>query len=177
VVERRVPIALALLLAAGAPGSAAPEPAPSPALATTATPPAASAATLLRSAVAVETAARVALAPGSEAVVDPGATFELELSARSPDARLTLVDARDDVVPSTGARELATDTRLTVVPGAPLVPGSRYALRLDGAVERELHDAGGRAYSPLTLPILVAGTPPPPEQRAKPKRKRRRSSP
>jgi hypothetical protein len=104
-------------------------------------------------------------------VVDPRATFELELSARSPDARLALLDARDDVVPASGARELAGGTRLTVVPSAPLVPGSRYALRLDGAVERELHDAAGRPFAPLTLQILIAGTPPPPEPRAKPKKK------
>jgi hypothetical protein len=177
---------LTLFLAAAAPLAASAEPAPEApvALATTVATPApalAAAATLLRSAIAVEPAARVPLVPGTEVVVDPRATFEIELSTRSPDARLALLDARDDVVAATGARELAGGTRLSVAPSAPLVPGSRYALRLDGAVERELHDAAGRPFSPLTLQILVAGTPPPPEPRAKPqkkgKAKRRRTGP
>lgn len=175
-----MPLLLAVLLAAGADpaGAASAVATPAPALAaTTVVQAAAPAATLLRAAIAVEPAARVPLAPGNEVVVDPRATFEIELSARSPDARLALVDARDDVVPATGARELASGTRLTVVPSAPLVAGSRYALRLDGAAERDLHDASGRPYSPLTLPILVAGTPPPPEPRAKRSKRGRRTRP
>ncbi len=129
---------------------------------------------ILRAAVAVEPgAARVPLAPGAESVVDPAATFEVELSARSPDARLVLVDAREDHVPATSTRELAAGTRLTLTPSAPLVPGSRYALRLDGAVDRELHDEAGRGYGPVTLPLLAAGSPPPPEPK-KPARKKNR---
>jgi hypothetical protein len=54
------------------------------------------------------------------------------------------------------------------------VPGSRYALRLDGASERELHDDAGRAFSPLALPILAAGTPPPPEPKKPAPKKGRR---
>lgn len=189
VVHSRVRILLALLLAADAPGAVPPQPVPSPSpIPTTAAPqvspapqapqaPAPPAAVLLRSAVAVEPEARVPLAPGSEAVVDPRASFELELSARSPDARLALVDAREDVVPATGTRELGTGTKLTVVPAAPLVPGARYGLRLDGAMERDLHDAAGRAYAPITLPILVAGTPPPPEPKPKKTKRARRSRP
>jgi hypothetical protein len=135
--------------------------------------PAATAATaILRAAVAVEPAARLPLVAGSEVVVHPAATFEVELAARTPDARLVLVDAREDLVPASGTRELAAGTHLTLAPTAPLVPGSRYALRLDGAPDRDLHDESGRAFSPVTLPLLAAGTPPAPEPK-KPVRKRR----
>jgi hypothetical protein len=105
-------------------------------------------------------------------VVDPQARFEVELSARSHDARLVLLDAREDFVAASAARELGSVTRLTLVPAAPLVPGSRYALRLDGAGARDLHDEAGRAFGPITLPLLAAGTPPPPEPK-KPSRKKR----
>jgi hypothetical protein len=156
--------------AAPATGSApAVPPAPSPA-----PPPIPSAAALLRSAVAVEPAQRIALVPGGEVVVDSGATFEIELSARLPDAVLALVDGRDDLVASTSSRELAAGTRLTLSPAAPLVPGSRYVLRIDGASQRDLHDEAGRAFAPLTLPILVAGSPPPPEPKKPARRKKRR---
>jgi hypothetical protein len=119
---------------------------------------------------------RTALAPGAEAVVDPAATFEVELSERAADARLVLLDGRDDLVPASGARELSATTRLTLVPAAPLVPGSRYALRVDGASSRELHDDAGRAYAPISVTVLAAGTPPPPEAKPekKPSRKKRR---
>jgi len=129
--------------------------------------------TLIRSAFAVEVDQRLPLAPGGEVVVDPAARFEVELSARAPDARLVLVDVREDLVSATGTRELGEGTRLTLVPAAPLTPGSRYALRLDGAADRELHDEAGRAFGPVTLPILAAGIPPPPEPK-KPARKKKR---
>jgi hypothetical protein len=127
---------------------------------------------ILRAAVAVEPAARLALAPGAETVVHPIATFEVELSARAPDARLVLVDAREDLVPSTATRELSAGTRLTLAPAAPLVPGSRYALRLDGASARDLHDDAGRAFGAVTLPLLAAGVPPPPPKKTARQRKR-----
>lgn len=157
--------ALAASTAPTAAGTTTPAPPPAP--------PRVSAATLLRSAVAVEPAARVPLAPGAEAVVDPASTFEIELSARVPDALLQLVDGRGDLVEASATRELAAGTRLTLSPAAPLVPASRYALRIDGVVDRELHDEAGRAYAPVTLPLLAAGAPPPPEPK-KPDRKRRR---
>lgn len=135
-------------------------------------PAASSGAEILRSAIAVEAAARLPLRPGTEVVVDPSATFEVELSTRASDARLVLVDARDDLVPASATREIGPSTRLTLAPAAPLVPGSRYVLRLDGASDRELHDDGGRAFSAVTLPLLAAGSPPPPEK--KPGRKKRR---
>jgi hypothetical protein len=130
---------------------------------------------ILKSAVAVEPTARVPLVPGTEVVVDPDATFELDLSARSPDARLVLVDAREDLVPAVATRELsAATTRLTLTPSPPLVSGSQYALRVDGAVDRELHDDAGRGYGPITLPLLAAGTPPPPQPKKAPARKKKR---
>lgn len=139
----------------------------------TARPPSPAATAILRSAAALEPAARIPLTPGGEVVVHPAATFEVELSARVADARLVLVDARDDLVPASGSRELAAATRLTLAPAAPLVPGSRYLLRLDGATDRELHDDAGRAFSAVSLPLLAAGSPPPPEPK-KPGRKKRR---
>lgn len=136
-------------------------------------PAAGSAAELLRSALALEPAQRLPLKPGAEVVVDPGATFEVELSTRSPDARLVLVDARDDLVPASATREIGSSTKLTLAPTAPLVPGSRYELRVDGASDRDLHDDHGRAFSAVTLPLLAAGSPPPPAEK-KPARKKLR---
>jgi hypothetical protein len=162
----------------------APAPTPAPTVATTTVEPTAtptatveptaatSTASILRSAFALEPSARIPLAPGAEAVVDPRATFELELAARTPDARLVLVDAHDDFVAASSSREVGASTRLTLVPAAPLVAGSRYTLRLDGVSARALHDEAGRSYDPLTLPLLAAGTPPPPEPK-KPARKKR----
>jgi hypothetical protein len=120
-------------------------------------------------------ATRLKLSPGAETVVDPAATFEVELSAPSSDARLVLVDARDDIIPTTATREVGQATRLTLAPTAPLVPASRYVLRLDGASDRDLHDEAGRAFSAVSLPLLASGSPPPPAPRKeKPARKRRR---
>ena len=65
-------------------------------------------------------------------VVDPGATFEVELPARLPDARVVLLDAADAHVACRGRRELGVTTRLALAPAAPLVAGSRYALRVEG---------------------------------------------
>ena len=73
-----------------------------------------------------------------------------------------------------GVREVAATTRLTLAPEAPLTPGSRYVLRIDGVAVREMHDADGRAFAPIGFPVLVAGTPPPPEPKATPKKKKRR---
>lgn len=158
-----------------------PVPAPAPTFAATvvtstasAPRPSPAATAILRAAVAVEPAARVPLTPGVEAVVHPAATFEVELSAPSSDARLVLVDARDDLVPATGTREVGAGTKLTLAPAAPLVPAARYALRLDGASDRDLHDDAGRAFSAVTLPLLAAGAPPPPEPNKAAKRRRRR---
>lgn len=162
------------LAASTATASASPAPAPEPAgTASPARPPSAPATAILRAATALEPGARLPLTPGVEVVVHPAATFEVELSARASDARLALVDARDDLVPASSTREVGAGTKLTLAPAAPLVPGSRYVLRIDGASDRELHDDAGRAFSPVTLPLLAAGSPPPPEPK-KPARKRKR---
>jgi hypothetical protein len=166
---------LAVALAAvalAAQDPAAPATAGAPALPSAPPPP--SAAAVLRAAVAVEPTQRLALVPAGEVVVDPAATFEIELSARLPDAVLALVDARDDLVASSSSREIGAGTRLTLAPAGPLVPGSRYVLRVDGASQRDLHDEVGRAFAPLTLPILAAGSPPPPEPKKPARRKKRR---
>ena len=105
--------------------------------------------------------------------MDPASTFEVDLAARLTDARIVLVDVAEAHVAAKEVREVAATTRLTLTPEAPLVPGSRYLLRADGASQREMHDADGRAFAPIGFTILVAGTPPPPEPK-KPTKKRRR---
>jgi hypothetical protein len=175
---------LVILLALPARADEAPPPAGA-STTSSAAPPLSSAAAILLGVAAIEPASacpafdgrctqRTVLAPGAEAVVDPAATFEVELSARASDARLVLVDARDDLVAASGSRELSSTTRLTLVPAAPLVPGSRYALRVDGAATRELHDEAGRAYEPVSVAILAAGTPPPPEPKKAERKKAER---
>jgi hypothetical protein len=146
---------------ATAPNTPAPQPPPS-------------VSALVRAAVALEpSGARLPL-QGNETVVDPGATFRVELGATVADVRLVLLDHADAIVPASETREVADATALTLAPAAPLVPASRYTLRLDGARERELHDAAGHAFTPMALSILVAGEPPPPEpKKAAPKKKRR----
>jgi hypothetical protein len=139
-----------------------------PAPATPATPPPA-----VRSALAREPSGTTALSVTAETVVDPAATFDIELAPRLPDARLVLVDPADAHVAAKDVREVAATTRFTLAPLAPLVPGSRYLLRVDGAAVREMHDADGHAFAPIGFPILVAGTPPPPEPKPAPRKRRR----
>lgn len=115
---------------------------------------------------------RVALAPGSEAIVDPASTFRVVLPGRSDDARLSLLDSASTLVPGSATREVGEQTVLTIAPLKPLTPASRYLLRLDGARERNLHDASGRAAAPVELPMVAAGSPPEPPK--KPVRRRRR---
>jgi hypothetical protein len=154
-----------------APGVAAPAPPAPP-------PPAPAIATLVRAAFAVEpSGAKLPLAPAEETVVDAGATFRIEIAGALSDARLVLLDAANAMVAASGTREVGDASTFTLAPSTPLVPGSRYALRLDGARTRELHDATGRAFAPMSLAILVAGEPPPkaePKATAKKKRARRR---
>jgi hypothetical protein len=133
-----------------------------------------SAATLVREAVALDPTGPIPLARDEETVVDSAASFRVELRGEVPDGRLVLLDAADAIVPSSGTREVGATTRFTLAPAAPLVPGSRYVLRLDGARARELQDVAGRTFAPLNLTVLVAGEPPKPEPKPAPKRKRRR---
>jgi hypothetical protein len=128
----------------------------------------------IREAVAVDPTGPIPLSLEDETVVDPAAVFRVELAAEIADGRILLLDAADAIVPASGTREVGATTRFTLTPAAPLVPGSRYLLRLDGARARELEDVAGRALAPLSLRVLVAGEPPKPEPKPAPKRKRGR---
>lgn len=159
---------------AAAPGTAAPAGASTTSLPPPAQP--ASVTTVLREVVALEPGgATLPLALQGDTVVDPGARFRVVLSISSPDARVLLLDAKDALVAAEGAHEVGQTTRLTLTPSAPLTPGRRYLLRVDGASTRELHDASGKAFGPAAVQILVAGEPPPPEPKEQPTRRKRRS--
>ncbi len=128
---------------------------------------------VIHEAVALEPAGPAKLSLAQETVVDPAATFRVEVAHALADARLVLLDGAQAILAARGTREVgATGTVFTLAPGAPLVPASRYALRLEGLASREMHDAAGRAYAPVSAPILAAGSPPPPEPKQKPKPKR-----
>jgi hypothetical protein len=90
-----------------------------------------------------------------------------------PDARLSLLEPGDAMIPSAGAREVGTTTTLTLQPAAPLRPGTTYRLRVDGAATRELKAKDGAVRGPVDLPILAAGDPPEDPKRSRPKRAKR----
>jgi len=152
--------------AAAATSTSTPSAIPSPASTSPLPPPA-------RSALAREPGGASPLSAAAETVVDPAATFEIEIAARLHDARLVLLDAADAQVAARDVREVGATTRLTLAPETPLAPGARYLLRVDGASRREMHDADGRAFAPLVFPLLAAGTPAPPETRKVTRRRRR----
>ncbi|HET9598684.1 MAG TPA: hypothetical protein VFP65_24125 [Anaeromyxobacteraceae bacterium] len=105
--------------------------------------------------------------------VDPAAAFRVEVPARLTDGRLALLDEADAMVGSTGTTELGGSfTRYRLTPAEALRPGSRYRLRLEGAVTREAHDAAGRSYGPVVHELRTSG-----ERPAAPAPKRRRSRP
>jgi hypothetical protein len=154
----RAPARAAALLLLAAVAAAAEPPLPAP----------------ISSAEAIEpNGVRLTLSPSTEAIVDPTSTFRIALPGRSDDARLSLLDAAENLVPARATREVGAETVLTVTPIQPLVPASRYLLRLDGARARDLHDAAGRAAGPVELRLVAAGAPPEPEKKTT-RRKRRR---
>ena len=110
--------------------------------------------------------ATASLAPGSETMIDPDATFRVVLAGSCQDARLLLVDASGVAVPSAETREVGLTTVLTLTPAAALVPAGRYQLRLEGVLGREIH-VGGQAFAPSRWELRVAGDPPPPPVRKK----------
>jgi hypothetical protein len=166
-----------LLLAACAPGGT---PVPSantaaPAAANVADPPPAPpppVAVRVASAQALAAGGAVPLAAGGESTVDPASAFRVELPATVPDARLTLIDQGDALVPGKGERSVGQATVLTFQPDAPLAPGGRYRLRLDGVATRELHPAEGPVALPVDWLLTVAGEPP--ADKGKPGGKKRR---
>jgi hypothetical protein len=93
-----------------------------------------------------------------ESAVDPGATFRVVAAVPLADARLSLYDAQDAMVPASESAEVSSAaTRLEVRPAARLRPGGRYALRLEGSAGRELHDVAGRSYRPVAFTVVAAG--------------------
>ena len=175
--RRRAALLLVTLLACKPPPSTEPPPPPAElAVAAPAAPPPppAPASTIVREAVALQPGEQVApLAVDGSTAVDPSATFRVVLTGPSPDARLALHDAADAAVPSSVRAEVGDTTLLTLAPAAPLAPGARYQLRLDGAVTRELH-SGDRTFTPVAFALAVAGEPPSPARPAKRKLPRRR---
>lgn len=151
------------------PATPAAEPVPSPPVEP---PPPAPASSVVREATALQPGdTTAALTPDGQSMVDPSATFRVVLSGASRDARLALHDAADAAVPATAGVEIGETTVLTLSPAAPLVPGSRYQLRLDGAVSRELH-LGDRSFTPAVYAVQATGEPPParPPPRKRPRR-------
>jgi hypothetical protein len=112
------------------------------------------------------------LLPADATPVDPAATFRVVLKGRLPDARLSLLEG-DAMVPSAGAREAGLATTLSLQPTAPLRPGSRYRLRVDGATRREITAADGSRRAPVEWVLQATGEPPADRSRAKPKKKAR----
>jgi len=116
------------------------------------------------------------LGKDGETEVAPSARFRLEVAVPLADARLVLLDPQEALVPAETAAEIGTAaSRFSLSPSRPLRPGARYALRLEGASGRELHDLAGRGYRPVSVSVRAAGEPPPPEpKRAAKKRRKRR---
>lgn len=183
-----LPLAIALL--AGCRPSASPaDPSPSPSPASTATaepasgPPEAAAAPAepepkgpipvpITKAVALGGAEPTPLSLNEPVSIDPAVQFQVEVAVSLVDARLALLDANDALVAGDEAHEIgASWSRYTVVPDAPLRPGSTYRLRLDGATQREARDGEGRAYQVAVWELRTTGEPPLP---AKPASKRKR---
>ncbi len=129
----------------------------------------------LSAAVAVVGGEELAIDPAGGALVDPGASFRVEIAVPLTDGRLALHDEQDAMVASSGTSEVGTSwTRYRLVPDEPLVPGTSYALRVDGAAARELHDPSGRAYAPVVLKLKTKGERPPSAPARKHRGKRRR---
>ena len=130
----------------------------------------ATAATLLREAVTVgPTGALARLSLKDVARVDPLSAFRVVLTRRCLDARISLIDAGDAVVPAEAERDVDETTTLLLRPNEKLSSNFAYVLRLDGAAASELHDSSGVAYPPLEFRVLadleVPAYPVPPNQR------------
>ena len=106
-------------------------------------------------------AGAVALTAGGETTIEPRGAFRVELPIAIADARLSLLDAGDAMVPSSGSRLVGQSTVLTLTPAAALTAGGRFRLRLDGIATRELHAGDGRRFEPVEWTLVVAGEPAP----------------
>lgn len=98
----------------------------------------------------------------SPTLVDPAASFRIEIGAEVKDVRLALLDEQDAMVPMNGTTEVGQITRCTLIPIQALRPGTRYTLRIDGAVSREPHSKEGSPFAPLIFQIKTTGDRPPP---------------
>lgn len=129
----------------------------------------------LGAAAAVDSAGESALRKDGESLVTAGARFRVDLAAPLPDARLSLYDAQEALVASEGSTEIGSQaTRFTLAPARPLRRGARYALRVEGASGKELHDLDGRAYLAVSLALRVSGDPPAEPSRRRLHRRQRR---
>jgi hypothetical protein len=112
------------------------------------------------------------LSRDSVTAIDPSARFRLEVAARLPEARLSLLDAQDAMVPCDGTTEASASTRFALTPAAPLRAGSSYTLRLDGAGGRLVRAEDGRSFEPVSLALRTSGETPAPPRKAKRRRSR-----
>jgi len=111
----------------------------------------------LLSVVAVVGGKDISMPRSGAALIDPSASFRVEVAVPLTDGRLALHDERDAMVASTGTAEVGGSyTRYHLVPEQ-LLPGTAYALRLDGAATHETHDVIGRAYQPVLLRFRTRG--------------------
>ncbi len=123
----------------------------------------------LSAAVAIVGGQEILIARDGSAIVDPAAAFRIEVAVHLTDGRMALHDEQDAMVASSGTNEIgASWTRYHLVPDGPLRPGTSYAIWIDGAVTRQIHDASGRAYGPVVLKLKTSG-----ERPAAPARKKR----
>ncbi len=114
----------------------------------------------------------VALSPGAPTLVDPAAGFRIAVGAELTDGRLGVLDGTDAAVPSAGNAEIGAASRFTLKPAEPLLPGSSYLVRLDGAVGSEIHGARGETFAPLVLQVRTTGDPPAPARHRRARRVR-----
>ncbi len=80
------------------------------------------------------------------------------------DVRVRLMDESHRLVPSTDTQRTdALMTAVVVEPDAPLTPGTRYFLRIDGLVEERPAAFDGTAYDNTRVSFVTPGEKPAPE--------------
>lgn len=123
---------------------------------------------------AITDAGVVDLAADAATEIPVDSRFELELGAVK-DVRVRLFDESDKAVPSTDKLELGQSTRYFLAPDELLVPGSGYALVIDGLHAWEPTDAAGKSLQMTRIPLRTAGEKPspPPSSKASAKAKKK----